>query len=63
MSFYMNKEKMIFYGTKDVAECLGCSIPTARALFHQQDFPALKIGKNLRVSKTAFEEWAKERHI
>jgi excisionase family DNA binding protein len=53
----------VFYGTKDVAECLHCSLPTARQLFHRADFPALKIGKNLKVSKDAFEEWAKERHI
>ena len=52
----------IFYTTKDVARCLGCSLPTARQLFHRADFPALKIGKNLKVSKDAFEKWASERH-
>lgn len=57
------KNNMEFYGTKDVAACLGCSIPTARQLFYRKDFPALKIGKNLRVSKTAFEQWASERRI
>ncbi len=57
------KNKIEFYGTKDVAALLGCSIPTARQLFYRKDFPALKIGKNLRVSKIAFEQWASERRI
>lgn len=52
----------IFYTTADVAKCLGCSLPTARQLFYRSDFPALKIGKNLKVSKDAFEKWASERH-
>ena len=52
----------VFYGTKDIARCLNCSIPTARQLFHRADFPTLKIGKNLKVSKAAFEKWAETRH-
>lgn len=58
----MNDNLTVFYTTKDVATCLGCSIPTARQLFYRSDFPALKIGKNLKVSKEAFEKWASERH-
>ncbi len=58
----MNDNLTVFYTTKDVAACLGCSIPTARQLFYRADFPALKIGKNLKVSKEAFEKWASERH-
>ena len=50
-------ELPIFYNTKDVAKCIGCSIPTARQLFLRKDFPALKIGKNYKVEKNAFEKW------
>ena len=60
----MQEEKTtVFYTTKDVARCLNCSIPTARQLFYRSDFPTLKIGKNFKVSKAAFEKWAEMRHI
>lgn len=51
----------VFYSTKDVAKCLGCSIETARSLMYRRDFPLIKVGKNLKVLKTAFEEWASVR--
>ena len=47
----MEQETIIFYGTKEVAACLGCS------------FPLIKVGKNLRVQKAAFEKWASERRV
>jgi excisionase family DNA binding protein len=52
-----------FLTTKEVAAALGCSIPTARQLFHRPDFPALKVGKNFRVSAEALEKWAAERRV
>lgn len=55
--------KIIVYSTADIAKILGCSIPTARQLFKRSDFPALKIGKNYRVEKTAFESWCNGRRI
>ncbi len=58
-----NDNKPVFYGTKEVAECLGCSIPLARQIMHRADFPLIQVGKNLRVSKTAFLEWSNKRHI
>jgi len=57
----MDTNELVFYGTKEVAAALKCSIPTARQLFHRTDFPALKIGKNFRVEKSALEKWASER--
>ena len=57
----MDTNELVFYGTKEVASALKCSIPTARQLFHRADFPALKIGKNFRVEKSALEKWASER--
>jgi len=59
----MQEKDLIFYNTKEVAAALKCSIPTARELFHRKDFPALKIGKNFRVEKTALEKWASERRF
>ena len=42
-------EDLVFLTPMDVAEVMGCSIPTARQLFYREDFPALKVGKNLKV--------------
>ena len=53
----------IFYNTQQVAQCMGCSLTTARQIFRRPDFPALKIGKNFKVEKCAFEKWCSERRI
>lgn len=52
-----------FIGTKEVAACLGCSVPTAREIMHRQDFPLIQVGRALKVSRPAFEKWADERHV
>lgn len=52
----------IFYNTADIARLLGCSIGTAREIMYRKDFPLLKIGKNLKVNKNAFEDWSRNRH-
>ena len=51
------KEYITFYGTMDVAKMLGCSPPVARAVMYRADFPLIRVGKALKVSKPAFEEW------
>lgn len=51
------KEYITFYNTKDVAQMLGCSLPVARAIMYRADFPLIRVGKALKVSKPAFEEW------
>lgn len=57
------KEYILFYNTLDVAKMLGCSPPVARAIMHRADFPLVKVGKALKVSKHAFEEWASKRQV
>lgn len=51
-------DDMIFYTTEDVANMLRCSIPVARHTMKRADFPLVVVGKNFRVSKAAFNEWA-----
>ena len=58
-----SEAELVFYTTKQIAKALGCSIPTARQLFYRADFPALKIGKNYKVEKNAFEKWCSERRM
>lgn len=53
----------IFYGTKDVARILGCSIPTARKIMQRPDFPLVMVGRKMTVLKSALEEWASQRRV
>lgn len=52
-----------FYGTKDVARMIGCSVPTAREVMLRPDFPLIKVGRKLLVSRKALEEWASKRRV
>ena len=54
---------MIFLDTKAVAQYLGCSLPTARQIMYRSDFPLIKVGKNLRVERSALKKWAQNRHV
>ena len=47
-------EKIKFLSTKEVAEALGCSLPTARNIMMRADFPLVRVGKNFKVSEQAF---------
>lgn len=52
---------LVFYGVKDMARMMGCSIPTARDIMHRKDFPLLSVGNRLKVSKEAFSQWTMQR--
>lgn len=52
------KSMMKFIGTKEVAELMGCSVPVAREIMRRKDFPLVKCGKNLKVMKSQFLQWA-----
>lgn len=58
-----NKEDMVFLNTKDVASILGCSLPTARRIMQRRDFPLIRVGKNMKVSKAALIKWSETRRI
>jgi hypothetical protein len=59
-----DNERLIFYTTKDIAQMLGCSIPTARKLFYRKDGPrVIRVGKNFKVERRAFEAWCREKHV
>lgn len=54
-------EDIKFIGTKEVAQALGCSLPTARNIMLRADFPLIRVGKNLRVEIHAFLDWSQKR--
>ena len=55
-------EKVHFLGTKEVAKALGCSLPTARQIMMRHDFPLIRVGRFMKVEKSALIEWASHRH-
>lgn len=59
----LDDSKVEFLSTKDVAEALGCSVPTARRIMQRYDFPLVMAGRNMRVSKSAFVKWSQSRHV
>lgn len=56
-------DEFVFLTPMDVAKIISCSIPTARKLFYRDDFPAIKVGKNLKVLKSEFIKWCSERRM
>lgn len=56
-------EPLKFLNTKEIAKILGCSLPTARRIMNRQDFPLVRVGKNMKVSSSAFNKWAEARRI
>lgn len=54
-SFYKSYEELpLFLNAEIVAKVLGVSPSSGYELMHQQDFPALKIGKRIVVPKERF---------
>ena len=56
-------ELLKFYNTKEVAQMLYCSIPTAREIMRRDDFPLLIVGGKWLVLKTALEQWATQKRM
>lgn len=63
----MNELKESIYKTYDelplllnadtVVKVLGISVSSAYELMHEKDFPSLKVGNRLIVSKENFKQW------
>lgn len=56
-------EEIKFMNTKQVAQALDYSMPTARQIMMRADFPLIRVGKNYKVSEQAFVEWSKKRRV
>lgn len=51
----------LFLNAETIAKLLGISISSSYELMHEKNFPSLKIGSRLLVSKEKFSEWIDER--
>ena len=58
-----SQNNLRFLSTKEVAEALGCSLPTARKVMYRADFPLIRVGKNFKVSEQAFLDWSSRRRF
>ena len=58
-----SQNNLRFLSTKEVAEGLGCSLPTARKVMYRADFPLIRVGKNFKVSEQAFIDWSSRRRF
>ena len=58
-----SQNNLRFLSTKEVAEALGCSLPTARKVMYRADFPLIRVGKNFKVSEQAFIDRSSRRRF
>ena len=57
-SVYKSYDELpLFLNAKTVAKVLGVSPSSGYELMHQRDFPTLKIGNRIVVSKKRFVQW------
>ena len=58
-STFTNYDQLpLFLNANTVAQVLGVSISTAYELFHEHDFPTLRVGSRMVVPKERFIQWA-----
>ena len=55
--FKSYEELPLFLNAEVLSKTLGVAVSTAYELMHEKDFPSLKIGNRLLVSKESFQEW------
>lgn len=53
----MFKEPTLTLTIKETAAILGVSLPTAYELAKRKDFPAMRFGRKILVSRYRLEEW------
>ena len=59
----MEDKKIVFLGTKEVAQALGCSLREARKTMLRADFPLLVIGRTYKVNLQSFIDWSSKRRV
>ena len=57
-SVYKSYDELpLFLNAELIGKVLGVSTTTAYELLHQKDFPSMRVGSRLIVSKEKFREW------
>lgn len=59
----MDNEVNGFYTTADVMKMMKIGNKSCLELFHQKDFPCIKVGRAFLISKNAFWDYVSARRI
>lgn len=59
-SYKTYEELPLFLNATTVAEVLGVAPSSAYELMHEKDFPVLRVGNRMVVSKEQFVKWVEE---
>lgn len=54
------KQERLAYSVPETAEQLGVSLKTCYDLVHRADFPSLRIGHRIVVSREGLREWVRK---
>lgn len=61
-SIYKSYDELpLFLNSEIVSNLLGISISSAYELMHEKNFPSVRIGSRLIVSKEEFQKWVREK--
>lgn len=61
-SVYKSYDELpIMLNVEMVKNVLGISLTSAYELIHEEDFPSMKVGNRIIVSKDKFREWVEKR--
>lgn len=53
----MAESEKLAYTVQEAAEALGLSTDTVYQLVHRADFPAIRVGRAVRISRKLLEQW------
>jgi hypothetical protein len=60
MKYSTIEDLPMFLSAQDVAGMMSICLAHAYELFHSKDFPSIRIGRRLLVSKLAFVNWMQD---
>lgn len=62
-SFKSYEDLPLFLNANDLSSAIGIAPSSCYELMHEKDFPSIRIGKRLVVSRDKFIEWVEKRSV
>lgn len=56
----MAEIEKLAYTVEEAADALGLSVDTVYQLTHRTDFPAIRVGRAVRISRELLADWVKK---
>lgn len=54
---------IVLFSRNDISDLFGIGANTVQSLFYNDEFPAIKVGRDLYVEENALRQYLQERHI